>query len=117
VTPSGLVGLPKPDAPLSPGFFLWVPFFRTQGRGVKRTGNPYEGVWEMGSAGTIASVFLRAYRSLRRASDVSFGATESTTWPRVILSQKLAQLEAAHELLPPPLRQRAWILTSVERGM
>jgi hypothetical protein len=72
----------------------------------------------MGSVGTIASVFLRAYRSLRRASDdVSFGATEAATWPRVVLSQKLAQLEAAHELLPPPLRQRAWILTSVERGM
>lgn len=63
------------------------------------------------------SVFLKAYRSLRQACDDRlFGTVGVTMWPPVVLSQKLEQLQTAHQLLPPVLRQRAWILTSVERA-
>jgi hypothetical protein len=71
----------------------------------------------MGSTETVASVFLKTYRALRFAcEDTRSGVVGATTWPAALLSQKLEQLEAAHELLPPVLRKSAWILTSVERA-
>ncbi|GEM_PF-5423929 len=71
----------------------------------------------MTSAQTAASVFLKAYRSLRQVSDGTwFGAPGATAWPSMLLSQRLEQLGAAHELLPSQLRTRAWVLTSVQRG-
>lgn len=71
----------------------------------------------MASTRTTVSVFIAAYRSLQHVSDDTYsGAGGPTTWPRILMSQKLEQLRAAYELLPPSLRQRTWILTSLERA-
>ena len=71
----------------------------------------------MGTARIRVSVFVETYRSLRRVSDDNAsGAGGSTTWPCALMSQRLEQLQAAYELLPPSLRQRSWILTSLQRA-
>lgn len=71
----------------------------------------------MDTSHAAASVFVATYRSLRYASDeASFGVGRSTEWPRTHMSRKLEQLRAVYELLPPSLRQRTWVLTSVQRA-
>jgi hypothetical protein len=71
----------------------------------------------MASVRTTVSVYVAAYQSLQQVSDDAHsGAAGPTTWPRILMSQKLEQLRAAYELLPPSLRHRTWILTSLERA-
>ena len=66
---------------------------------------------------TAASVYVATYRSLRCASDeASFSIGRSAEWPRSHMSRKLEQLRAAYELLPPSLRERTWVLTSLQRA-
>jgi hypothetical protein len=69
----------------------------------------------MDASRTMTSVFVETYRSLRRVSDdTSLSAGRLADWPRKHMSRKLEQLHAAYDLLPPSLRDRTWILTSLQ---
>jgi len=70
----------------------------------------------MDSSQTMTALFGATYRSLRCASDEASFAGRSTEWPHTHMSRKLEQLRATYELLPPSWRQRAWVLTSLQRA-